>query len=190
MTDGPLILPPPTPGDLSHLVLHSPSRIIGTPFATSSTRFEYPFPDCMSGNPSSPPNASPASSPGSSITTTSCGSPSSLGGISFTLNLPLSLSPSAQFHQSIALIAPRPSMGNGGSNHRCHSPTHPKLCLKTPPPVPPTLIKKRNRWSVGSLGWRKDGGQRNDSVSAEELVSDSSDWTMESSTSSNLSIRQ
>ncbi|PFH53041.1 hypothetical protein AMATHDRAFT_1477 [Amanita thiersii Skay4041] len=178
-----MTIPLPAPADLSNLTLHSPSRIIGTPFATSSTRFEYPFPDPSSDSPSPSLSASPASSPGSY---SSHGSPS-IGGISITLNLPLSLPPSAQFHQSIALIGSSVQMTSTG-NPSYHSPTHPKLRMKSPPPIPPTLIKKRNRWSMGLLGRRlgKEELHRDDKLLEDASMSSdaTSDWTIESDSSS------
>lgn len=144
------------------LTLHSPSHIVGTPFATSSTRFEYPFPDSTA---ASPLNYSPASSPGS------CNTCCSSASISFSFNLPLSLPPSAQFH--------RPFL-HGSSAPATHpSPTHPKLRLQGPPPIPPTLIKKRHRWTLHCL--RKKESPRTDD---DPISNDASGWHSDHDTSS------
>ncbi|KIL64443.1 hypothetical protein M378DRAFT_163208 [Amanita muscaria Koide BX008] len=156
------------------LALHSPSRIVGTPFATTSTRFEYPFPDCSTSSSSPPISNSPASSPGSCASThSSCTSASSssshcsFGTVSLSFSLPLSLPPSAQFHRSITLVSspctsPTGTPGqhdhphNPPYHHTHHNRSHPKLRLQNPPPIPPTLIIKRNRWNLAYLGLKKD----------------------------------
>ncbi|KAF8348805.1 hypothetical protein F5887DRAFT_1070965 [Amanita rubescens] len=154
--------------DLTSLALHSPSHIVGTPFATSSTRFEYPFPDSTT---ASPLTCSPASSPGS------CNTCCSSGSISFTFNLPLSLPPSAQFHRPFA-----PSSLHGSSAPTSHpSPTHPKLRVQGPPPIPPTLIKKRNRWTLHCL--RKKDSPRTDD---DPTSNDASGWHSDSDTTSSI----
>ncbi|KAF8630795.1 hypothetical protein AX15_002725 [Amanita polypyramis BW_CC] len=173
MSNGPLAHPLPTSADPSHISLHSPSHIVGTPFATTSTRFEYPFPDCNTGASASLSGSS-ASSPGSSSTSAShC----SFGSVSFSFNLPLSLPPSAQFHRSITIVSPSTSLGSlsgsAGTNHP--SPTHPKLRLQGPPPIPPTLIKKRNRWNLGYLGRKKDNSPRTDLPADDGVTSDVSE---------------
>ncbi|KAF8703628.1 hypothetical protein AX14_014189 [Amanita brunnescens Koide BX004] len=149
--------------DVSRLALHSPSHIVGTPFATSSTRYEYPFPDCTTSSLSSP-----ASSPGSSST-----SHSSYSQVSFSFNLPLSLPQSAQFHRSITLVASPSAVPTSGAPANHPSPTHPKLRLQGPPPIPPTLIKKRHRWTLGCLARKRDSPLRADDDGSS---SDASGW--------------
>ena len=151
--------------DVSRLTLHSPSHIVGTPFATSSTRYEYPFPDTPGSSLSSP-----ASSPGSSSTTTSH---ASFSQVSFSFNLPRSLPSSAQFHRSITLLSTPSTAPASGAAVNHPAPAHPKLRLQGPPPIPPTLIKKRHRWTLGYLGRKRDSPPRADDDGSS---SDASGW--------------
>ncbi|KAH9481798.1 hypothetical protein JR316_0006325 [Psilocybe cubensis] len=134
--------------DLSDLILHSPSQIVGTPYVTNSTRFEYPFPDTSSSPASgSPPMTSVFPSPvpsGSSFPAISA-SPSSSQISSQTLSYPLS-SPDAPTYNS----------------------AHPKLKASANPPIPPSLAKKRTRWSLNLMGRRKSSsaGSQSSSTSA------------------------
>jgi len=112
--------------DLTDLKLHSPSKIMGTPFAFGSSRFEYPFP------------------PSSSTTSQSSLSPSySLPGVS-----------SSRCSHSSSV----PSMPN--STAPPHHPSNTfflsQLQLDKEPPVPPGLVKKQQRWSMGLLERRRE----------------------------------
>ncbi|KAF5384840.1 hypothetical protein D9615_000909 [Tricholomella constricta] len=110
---------------LPELVPRSPSsQIIGTPF-TTETRFEYPFPDTSS--------------------------PSDASSMVLSSSFP-SLSASASFHSLIASSS-SPSITTQFPPTfpvPAYSSTHPKLRIPDPP-VPPGLIKKRQRWSLGLL---------------------------------------
>ncbi|ESK95908.1 hypothetical protein Moror_12316 [Moniliophthora roreri MCA 2997] len=123
----------PTPSDIA---LHSPSaNIIGTPFATNTPRFEYPFPDSAFSNESIPSSTSVTSSTSSS---------------------------SLSLLQSPPLI---PSLPSREGPTRSQSPTHPKMMKNVVPPVPPSLItkaaakKSQSRWSMGLLGRRAGRNQ-------------------------------
>ncbi|KAG6871233.1 hypothetical protein C0993_003627, partial [Termitomyces sp. T159_Od127] len=110
----------------SDVAFHSPARekILGTPFATDSSRFEYPFPNASSDPILSSPLPAPAPVPtshtypvnGLSSSPTACSSFSPLFSSSFPASFPT------------------------------YTLTHPKM-RATPPPVPPSL-KKRQRWSL------------------------------------------
>ncbi|KAJ6621390.1 hypothetical protein B0H10DRAFT_2215312 [Mycena sp. CBHHK59/15] len=138
-------MPPLT--NLTDLALHSPSQVIvGTPFSDiNSTRFEYPFPDKASTSSSPEPfmnNSPPLNSPTFSSLSAS---PSSSAIISssqsqLTLNTP----PTLQHFP--ASFPPPLDLPN-------YSLTHPKMRTFNPP-VPPSLVKKRQRWTLGlgSLG--------------------------------------
>ncbi|KAJ3511969.1 hypothetical protein NLJ89_g3797 [Agrocybe chaxingu] len=131
----------PTLTNLAELTLHSPSsQIVGTPFATNSTRFEYPFPDSSS-NPSSVSGSPPSTS---SATLTNFNHSMTPGIVSGNPFSSLSSSPSAS-QISYPHIEP-PTAGV----------THPKLkAPATNPPIPPSLVKKRPKWSLGFLGRRR-----------------------------------
>ncbi|KAK2462971.1 hypothetical protein APHAL10511_005023 [Amanita phalloides] len=149
---------------MTDLALHSPSPIVGTPFATSA-RFEYPFPDCSASSSSLAASlASSSSSPGSH---SSC-----------PLNFPISLPPSVHFHRPFAFVS-QPSLSSAATNS--HSPTHPKLRLQNPP-VPPTLIKKRIRWNLSYLARKKE------TPADEAASSDTSAWQSDQDTNAS-SIR-
>ena len=112
---------------IEHLSFHSPSSdIIGTPFDTNSSPFEYPFPDTSdSGSPSSPQLPSPTF---------------------------VSLASEASASR---ITARRPSLPAPTLTFPDHSATHPKM-LVTNPPVPPSLLKKGQRWSLNLKGRRKN----------------------------------
>ncbi|KAJ6518710.1 hypothetical protein C8R45DRAFT_949011 [Mycena sanguinolenta] len=137
--------PPTTPlsmPNLADLTLHSPSSmIVGTPFSDAhSTRFEYPFPAEKASSSSSPelpshtpPQISPtfsslSSSPSSSVLV-SASQPQ------LALNSPPTL-------QHFAASFPPPS------ELPSYSPTHPKM-RAVDPPVPPALVKRRQRFTLG-----------------------------------------
>ncbi|KIJ96509.1 hypothetical protein K443DRAFT_10599 [Laccaria amethystina LaAM-08-1] len=111
---------------IEHLSFHSPSsEIIGTPFDTNSSPFEYPFPETSDpDSPSSPQLVSPAFA-------------SLASGASASRLTALLPSPSAP-----TLTLPD------------HSTTHPKMRVANPP-VPPSLLKKGHRWSLSLKGRRK-----------------------------------
>ncbi|KAF9457855.1 hypothetical protein BDZ94DRAFT_1272109 [Collybia nuda] len=146
------LLQMPGPMNLTDLTLHSPSsQIVGTPFATNSTRFEYPFPvgssatethqaNSLTSSPSFPSLVSGSTFPG---TSSSSSSPQSLA------TTPPSLS---QFSTVFPLELPN------------YSPTHPKMRTGNPP-VPPGLVKKRGRWSFGLLR-RRSSNSSNGSQSS------------------------
>ncbi|TFK73202.1 hypothetical protein BDN72DRAFT_854873 [Pluteus cervinus] len=158
-TSTPLIMP-----GISQLPLHPPSQIVGTPFALTTTPFEYPFPDTRSPTsgsssssttPNNNPSASfsPSSSPPQSHHSPIPYSPFS-SGTSFTLSHSRTPPPT-----SIHYIPSYPY------NHHHYSPphlpefptnfAHPKMKQVQPPPPPPGLAKKKHRWSLGLLGRRR-----------------------------------
>ncbi|KAH7911678.1 hypothetical protein BJ138DRAFT_889319 [Hygrophoropsis aurantiaca] len=118
----------------------SSGEIVGTPFDTGSRRFEYPFPDGQT------PSSEAFSPLSSSITSAASSLPSS---------------PPWPYHvsKSFPLSAPPASKIKA----------HPKL--RTPsarePPVPPGLVKKRNRMSAELQRHSSDEGQQSD---ASEVV--------------------
>jgi hypothetical protein len=122
--------------NISDIVLHSPSNIIGTPFATDSAPYEYPFPD----------NAK-ATDGGENFRPTSSVASPSLPSLSSRLSL--SMSSSSSPHLSSLSTTP-PSMSSPPDIPQRYSPTHPKLRTGNPP-VPPALVKKRQRWSLNLL---------------------------------------
>jgi hypothetical protein len=126
----------PEPADLT---LHSPSEIIGTPFATSSTRFEYPFPDSSSSQSSPEPlfQQSPTLPP---LTT-------SISSVSLT---------STTSNHSFSLPQDLPSF------------SHPKLRSSRDPPIPPGLARKRHRWSLALTGRRRSNAGSFDSDRSDE----------------------
>ncbi|TFK22756.1 hypothetical protein FA15DRAFT_671187 [Coprinopsis marcescibilis] len=121
----------PEMASLSNIILHSPSsQIVGTPFATNCTPFEYPFPSeygkgFFSSQASTlssmmqPPSPS-CSPPFSNFSTTSC----TLSHPTNTMALSLSMAAPTE------LSFPQVPL------------THPKMRM-TPPPVPPGLMKRR-----------------------------------------------
>jgi hypothetical protein len=147
-TTPPAMTPPISPAtsipqltNLADLALHSPSSVIvGTPFSdANSTRFEYPFPDKTS--TSSSPELSGSSPPHHSPTFSSLSpSPSSSAlGSASQPQLILNTPPNLQHYP--ASFPPPPDLHN-------YSPTHPKM-RAVDPPVPPALVKRRQRWTLG-----------------------------------------
>lgn len=113
--------------------------IVGTPFSDSnSTRFEYPFPDkASSSNSPEPSNSSPLLNSPTFSSLSSSPSSSALATASqpqLVLNAP----PLQHFPAS---FPPPPDLPN-------YSPTHPKMRAVNPP-VPPALVKRRQRWTLG-----------------------------------------
>lgn len=139
----PLVMP-----GLPQLPLHSPSQIVGTPYAMDAPPFEYPFPDATPSPPtsfpplgSSPPRLSdvhPVSN--ASFSTLSSTSPPRVGA-----NIMLSSMP------NIATSYP-------ASHQELPAFSHPKIRMVSPPPPPPGLMKKRFRWSLGLVGRRRSNG--------------------------------
>jgi hypothetical protein len=131
--------------NLDDIALNSPSsQIVGTPFATDNTRFEYPFPD----------------------TNQNCSSGSSSGASDFSGSLPSSSS-STSFPTSLAssqmqLSFPPPS------HHPSYNTTHPKMKVQANPPIPPNLVKRRLRWSLRLLGRRKSSSGSQQSMTSDE----------------------
>ncbi|PPQ68677.1 hypothetical protein CVT26_002959 [Gymnopilus dilepis] len=199
--------------DLSDLILHSPSsQIVGTPFATNTTKFEYPFPTTPSAgagtgtpavsvgsgsasgsssvfsarstvpspmiHPLPPPlGAQGGSVPAFSLTMTAHRSTSPVSPVSA---FPL-LSSSPEFLAGAGAGAGAPSASASMSTSRSSSysppsaasfPTHPKLKAQTayPPPVPPSLARKRPKWSLGLLGRRKSSATSASSAESEVSV--------------------
>ncbi|KAJ7115874.1 hypothetical protein C8R44DRAFT_216293 [Mycena epipterygia] len=128
-------------GNLADLTLHSPSSmIVGTPFSDSnSTRFEYPFPDkaSSSSSPELPSNSSP---PLNSPTFSSLSSSPSSSALA-TASQPQLVLNAPPLQHFPASFPPPPDLPN-------YSPTHPKMRAVNPP-VPPALVKRRQRWTLG-----------------------------------------
>ncbi|KAG6840087.1 hypothetical protein C0991_009064 [Blastosporella zonata] len=119
-----------TMANTTDVAFHSPAtEIIATPFTTDS-RFEYPFPNTNSSSPSIILNSSfpPVSSP---VPIPATPNTHNLSGLSSAPASITSFSPIFSFP----------------ANLPTYSLTHPKI-RATPPPVPPSLAKKRQRWSV------------------------------------------
>ncbi|KAF8150918.1 hypothetical protein B0H34DRAFT_801826 [Crassisporium funariophilum] len=148
--------------NLADLSLHSPSSaIIGTPFATNMTRFEYPFPDTTSSPSSS--SGSPPSGQGITASLTSPSFPSLIAGNSFPST---STSPNASQISTPNLTLQFPP----SSELPSYNTTHPKLKAPLNPPMPPGLAKKRPRWSLNILGRRKSSYGSQSSQSSEMSV--------------------
>ena len=137
---------------LDDIPLNSPSsQIVGTPYAIDNTRFEYPFPDTNQ-------NCSSGSSSATSDLSTSV--PSSSSSNSFP-----TLSTSSQILTQLSFPPP--------FHHPSCNTTHPKMKLQTNPPIPPNLVKRRLRWSLGLLGRRKSStGSQQSTTSDESTMSD------------------
>ncbi|KAK7030697.1 hypothetical protein R3P38DRAFT_868649 [Favolaschia claudopus] len=134
--------PPVTPmslPNLADLALHSPSSmIVGTPFSDiHSTRFEYPFPEDKPSSSASelrshtPPQTSPTFSSLSS-------SPSSSAIVSAS-QPQLALNAPPALHHFPASFPPPSELP---------SYSHPKM-RTVEPPVPPALVKRRQRFTLG-----------------------------------------
>lgn len=160
---------PPTPVmtlALPNVPLHSPSDIIGTPFATDSAPYEYPFPD-PSATTITDRDGLPFSSPWTNLSHSSS-FPSLLSGSSFQVSSSSSTLPSLSTPPSIMSHFP-PDVPH------TYSSTHPKL-RPINPPVPPALVKKRQRWSLDLLRRRSSGGSSSDvgPLSSPEALSETS----------------
>ena len=152
----------PKLGDLS-LNSAETSQIVGTPFATDSKPFEYPFPPDMQHSDFSSRSVSTTSSVHTSpaLMTTQWGS----------TYLSASTSPTMipGHHQaSIGDYTPPLSTSSGSASSSIASSTssfastpmtHSKLIapVYTNPPIPPSLIKKRPKWGLGMIGRRRSG---------------------------------
>ncbi|KAJ7504475.1 hypothetical protein B0H11DRAFT_519001 [Mycena galericulata] len=126
--------------NLADITLHSPSSmIVGTPFSdVHSTRFEYPFPDKPSTSELPSSNSPPPTSPTfSSISSSSSSAMLSASQPQLVLNPPPTL------HHYPASFPPPPP-----DDLPNYSATHPKMRAVNPP-VPPALVKRRQRWSLG-----------------------------------------
>ncbi|KAF9007524.1 hypothetical protein BDQ17DRAFT_1422886 [Cyathus striatus] len=147
----PLSLPPSPPPrsltmpkipmltNLPDLALHSPNgQIVGTPFTTNNNnKFEYPFPDSSS------------SSADSSLSSYLSGNPS------FSSSFPTIISPN-QLSSSPPSLSNFPTTFPPQSEISNYTPAHPKMRQpNSPPPMPPGLVKKKHRWSLGLLGRRR-----------------------------------
>jgi len=126
-----------------NIQLHSPStHIVGTPFEVhNASPFEYPFPSQSSSSKSRSPSMSTDS---------------------FTSLPNLSSSPDLSSHGASSSTSPRlpptflPPYSQFPLSPNSYSPAHPKL-RPVDPPVPPTLAKKGQRWSMGLMSRRKRG---------------------------------
>ncbi|KAJ7634093.1 hypothetical protein DFH06DRAFT_1139547 [Mycena polygramma] len=135
-TPPPPSIPLPMLTNLSDLTLNSPSSmIVGTPFSDSNTRFEYPFPDNVTSDP--PANTSPQNSPTFSSLSSS---PSSSALVSMSQPQLVPNAPPTLQHYPASFPPP--------SDLPSYSPTHPKM-RAVDPPVPPALVKRRQRFSLG-----------------------------------------
>ncbi|KAF8079305.1 hypothetical protein FPV67DRAFT_1444457 [Lyophyllum atratum] len=166
---------------LSDLALHSPSsQIVGTPFTTES-RFEYPFPDSSSSPSDAPsPSSSVILTPGFPSVCTSASFPSSS-----SQSLTLSSSPPS-------MTSPFPPTFPLPANLPTYSSTHPKMRAGDPP-VPPGLVKKRQRWSLGLLRRRSSNSSQTSEGSprsAPPPLSPSSNGAREGRVSSDPRSRQ
>ncbi|KAF9532663.1 hypothetical protein CPB83DRAFT_633411 [Crepidotus variabilis] len=148
--------------NLGDITLHSPSsQIIGTPFATNSTRFEYPFPE-----PGSDPSSSSGSTPHVSPTNSSI---AGISGISLFSNTSPTMPGSSLSHMesgsppSSSLSSYTALASGSGSGSASTQIIHPKLKTSLPP-IPPSLIKKRPKWSLGLLGRRRSSQGSSGSV--------------------------
>jgi hypothetical protein len=133
--------------NLDDIPLNSPSsQIVGTPFAVDNTRFEYPFPD-----------TNQYSSSESATSDFSGSVPSSSSSTSFS-----TLSTSSQILTHFSFPPP--------SHHPSCSTTHPKMKLQANPPIPPNLVKRRLRRSLGMLGRRKSSTGSQQSATSDEFT--------------------
>lgn len=128
--------------NLDQLTLHSASsQLVGTPYATDSKRFEYPFPDDESYSASSSNHATPAY-----LTP-----PLSLGSTYPLISAPSQLT-------LPCLIQPGDSSSSSSTTSSTSSflpVVHPKLKPPANPPIPPSLVKKRPKWSLSIMGRRR-----------------------------------
>ncbi|KAF5343555.1 hypothetical protein D9758_012957 [Tetrapyrgos nigripes] len=114
----------PTMPLTTDIQFHSPSSgIIGTPFQVNDAPYEYPFPSQSTANTRSPSSSTSSESIPTLGTTSSSTSPILPSSSTY-------LPPATSFSLSY---------------------THPKLRQMSPPPIPPTLVKKSHRWSMRML---------------------------------------
>lgn len=155
----------------SDVAFHSPARekILGTPFTTDSSRFEYPFP-----NPSSDPILSSSISPLSAPATVPTSHSHPVNGFSSSPTANTSFSP--LFSSSFPSSFPTYTL------------THPKM-RATPPPIPPSL-KKRQRWSLTLPILRRRNSQPNEAtVVPEETETRSASIDLSPPDNSQISVR-
>ncbi|KAJ7180500.1 transmembrane GTPase fzo1 [Mycena filopes] len=128
--------------NIADLSLHSPSSmIVGTPFSdANSARFEYPFPDKASTS-SSPELPSTHSPPQNSPTFSSLSSSPSTSALISASQPQLVLNAPPALQHFPASFPPPSDLPN-------YSATHPKMRAVNPP-VPPALVKRRQRWTLG-----------------------------------------
>ncbi|KAG6919103.1 hypothetical protein DXG01_009357 [Tephrocybe rancida] len=128
---------------------HSPTtEIIGTPFTTDS-RFEYPFPNI------DPPDSSTVILSSSFSSSISAPAPTPAAS-AYSLN---GLTSAPASHTSF------PPLFSFPTNLPSYSLTHPKM-RSTPPPVPPSLAKKRQRWTLALPLLRRRNSQPPDEAHA------------------------
>lgn len=148
----------PELADLSGISLHSPSsQIVGTPFATDSTKFEYPFPDVSPSGSTSPQQPSAVISPSATTLFMSgiAGHPDSPP-LESCSSFPMLSTAISQTYTPSNVSSYSPLSPLAPSEMPPYNPAHPKL-RTTNPPVPPSLAKKRTRWTLGlgSLSQRR-----------------------------------
>ena len=168
--NAPTIASLPKLGDLSLNSVET-SQIVGTPFATDSKPFEYPFPD-------NPPDMQHSDFSSRSVSTTSSvhTSPALMTTQWGSTYLSPSTSPTmipGHRHASMGEYTPPLSTSSGSTSSSIASSTssfaatpmtHSKLIAPVygPPPIPPSLIKKRPKWTLGIIGRRKSGVEDDD----------------------------
>ncbi|THV05592.1 hypothetical protein K435DRAFT_849844 [Dendrothele bispora CBS 962.96] len=150
-----------------NIQLHSPStHIIGTPFQVSdASPFEYPFPSQSSSSSSSSSSSRTSLRPSTTSSdslpslSTSFSTPNLSSSYAYGSPIPRSTSPQLlpTYLPTMTSFPQLPLPPLSSSNSRSYSPTHPKL-RTVEPPVPPTLAKKSQRWSMGLMTRRKRGG--------------------------------
>ena len=127
-----------------------PPQLVGTPYATDSTKFEYPFPE-------DPSSYSLSSSTHASLT------PPLTSGSTFP-TISASASPSLTLPGLIQPWEWSSSSSSTTSSTSSFTPVHPKLKPPSHPPIPPSLVKKRPKWSMNIMGRRKSGGENQPQV--------------------------
>ncbi|KAJ6581408.1 hypothetical protein B0H19DRAFT_1115053 [Mycena capillaripes] len=127
--------------NLADLTLNSPSSmIVGTPFSDNNTRFEYPFPDNKTSTSNSPEMSSKTPPQNSPTFSSLSSSPSSSALVSASQPQLVLNSPPTLQHYPASFPPP--------SELPSYSPTHPKM-RAVDPPVPPALVKRRQRFTLG-----------------------------------------
>jgi hypothetical protein len=156
--------------DLTDLILHSPSsQIVGTPFATDSTRFEYPFPDTAAAEPSASPSPPPSNAFLAAI----------------AQNDPVLPKMGKPFHSHAAPSAVPStttssptgnSLASYGLPHSeinvSYNPAHPKLKKNANPPIPPSLAKKSKKWSLNLMGRRRSSSGQSSASAGTAMLSE------------------